>query len=661
MKQLSIRWKIISLVLFIMVIGIGALTFINTLRVTSTTEHSIITQTEAISEGVEQTVTTFLESYEQQLHLLLSEPALLQYTATTTAQGDEPQQAYRPRLQAFMNKNKEAQAIYVATPTSIIIEPHTPKITEIDSTERVWYKEAIASPGEIIWTAPYADSVTGNLMVTGAIALQDGKTVIGADILLSTLVSMMNDLPFGYEGFPIIFDSTETAIVHPSRSGEQLNDTSYASMILNADADHGMMNITYDGQDAITIYNKMSAIDWVINIVYFEKNIYGDVYVLLNYILVFTALILVIMSIVLYFAITYMLKPLHTVERSIAQMAQGDLTQDVHITTRDEFATLGNYYNDMKQHVSHMIETARNSATQVEARSHHLNSMADQTAASSQEMLGVITAISTDATTTADTSRQALLHTQQLSDQMLQMNEATVAMRSLTSDATALNAHGEHTMHGLQQTFEQSSTTLTDLTQAVGVLSMKVNAIDSVMDTIMSISAQTNLLALNASIEAARAGEAGKGFAVVADEVRKLAEQSAAATVDVRETIQQLQHEAYAVTTQMTQIEADVALQRHAVVETEHVFQQISEVITSIDNRFCDTVLKLEAMLTFKDAIVKEIELTVQATASTAAACEEMSATSDDQLIAIRSVATAAEQLNALSEELTANMKHFKL
>ena len=278
MKQLSIRWKIISLVLFIMVIGIGALTFINTLRVTSTTEHSIITQTEAISEGVEQTVTTFLESYEQQLHLLLSEPALLQYTATTTAQGDEPQQAYRPRLQAFMNKNKEAQAIYVATPTSIIIEPHTPKITEIDSTERVWYKEAIASPGEIIWTAPYADSVTGNLMVTGAIALQDGKTVIGADILLSTLVSMMNDLPFGYEGFPIIFDSTETAIVHPSRSGEQLNDTSYASMILNTDADHGMMNITYDGQDAITIYNKMSAIDWVINIVYFEKNIYGDVY-----------------------------------------------------------------------------------------------------------------------------------------------------------------------------------------------------------------------------------------------------------------------------------------------------------------------------------------------------------------------------------------------
>ncbi|MEE1132897.1 MAG: methyl-accepting chemotaxis protein [Caryophanon sp.] len=661
MKQLSIRWKIISLVLFIMVIGIGALTFINTLRVTSTTEHSIITQTEAISQGVEQTVTTFLESYEQQLHLLLSEPALLQYIATNTTHGDEPQQAYRPRLQAFMNKNEEAQAIYVATPTSIIIEPHTPKITEVNSTERVWYQEAIASPGDIIWTAPYADSVTGDLMVTGAIALQDGKTVIGADILLSTLVAMMNDLPFGYEGFPIIFDSTETAIVHPSRSGEQLNDSSYASMILNESADHGMLNITYDGQDAITIYNKMDAIDWVINIVYFEKNIYGDVYVLLNYILVFTALILVIMSIVLYFAITYMLKPLHTVERSIAQMAQGDLTQDVHITTRDEFATLGNYYNDMKQHVSQMIETARNSATQVAARSHHLNSMAEQTAASSQEMLGVITAISTDATTTADTSRQALRHTQQLSEQMLQMNEATVAMRSLTSDATALNTHGEHTMHGLQQTFEQSSTTLTDLTQAVGVLSTKVNAIDSVMDTIMSISAQTNLLALNASIEAARAGEAGKGFAVVADEVRKLAEQSAAATVDVRETIQQLQHEAHAVTTQMTQIETDVASQRHAVIETEQVFQQISEVITSIDDRFCATVSRLEAMLTVKDAIVKEIEMTVQATASTAAACEEMSATSDDQLIAIRSVATAAEQLNTLSEELTANMKHFKL
>ena len=68
-------------------------------------------------------------------------------------------------------------------------------------------------------------------------------------------------------------------------------------------------------------------------------------------------------------------------------------------------------------------------------------------------------------------------------------------------------------------------------------LGMAARDINAFTESISDISEQTNLLALNATIESARAGEAGKGFAVVAEEIKALANQTAAATRDIKEKI----------------------------------------------------------------------------------------------------------------------------
>src|SRR5699024_1413666 len=81
------------------------------------------------------------------------------------------------------------------------------------------------------------------------------------------------------------------------------------------------------------------------------------------------------------------------------------------------------------------------------------------------------------------------------------------------------------------------------LNKAIQSLHERSHQIEDIILLISNISEQTNLLALNASIEAARAGEHGLGFSVVADEVRQLAEQSAAATADVKNLITEIKRE----------------------------------------------------------------------------------------------------------------------
>ncbi len=67
--------------------------------------------------------------------------------------------------------------------------------------------------------------------------------------------------------------------------------------------------------------------------------------------------------------------------------------------------------------------------------------------------------------------------------------------------------------------------------------------IGEIVSVITAIAEQTNLLALNATIEAARAGEAGKGFAVVASEVKELAKETAAATNNIRDSIENIRED----------------------------------------------------------------------------------------------------------------------
>jgi methyl-accepting chemotaxis protein len=95
----------------------------------------------------------------------------------------------------------------------------------------------------------------------------------------------------------------------------------------------------------------------------------------------------------------------------------------------------------------------------------------------------------------------------------------------------------EETIDGMDNIRKQMGS----VTDSMVRLSEQTQAISQIIAVVDDLAQQSNLLAVNAAIEAAKAGEHGRGFAVVASEVRNLAEQSKAATSQVRGILSDIQ------------------------------------------------------------------------------------------------------------------------
>ncbi len=131
---------------------------------------------------------------------------------------------------------------------------------------------------------------------------------------------------------------------------------------------------------------------------------------------------------------------------------------------------------------------------------------------------------------------------------------------------------------------KQSQVTV-DATQAV---INKVEEVQKIVGSIMSISKQTNLLALNASIEAARAGEAGKGFAVVANDVRELADETNIASTKITNIINELNEDVQKAMSSIDDTVASVSEQNDMIESVGDNFNSINENVTEMLKRFAE-------------------------------------------------------------------------
>lgn len=603
----------------------------------------------------------FMDKYEQGLALLSTTDTITEFTGENGKEVTVKE--IEDRLQTFLSMYSSADAVYYSLTSKYTVIKPDDDLTDYDPTTRNWYQLAQEHPDEVQWTEPYLDDTTNQFVITASKAILLNGTFIGAlgmDIELSALTDEIASRDIGYNGYPVLLDDHGLAIVHPSKSGTDVTNEAHFKKMY--DADSGVIEYTDDqGIDKRNIYTTIPEFNWKVGAVYEESKLSAMAHALRNSMLIIALITLILTFVGLFITISRLLKPLDTVKDLMAQVSGGDLTVRSENQSTDEIGELSRDFNHMVQNMNDIITVVQTSADHVRSNSESLSAVSEETSAASNEVAMAVGEIAQGAAQSAEDSETATERTELLGQEINEIREKAEAMLDIATQTGIQNDNGQQQMGALKSSFATTGEKLEMMSNDIHTLSGKVQAIGSVMETIMNISKQTNLLALNASIEAARAGEHGKGFAVVADEVRTLAEQSARATDDVRATIEELQKESQVVSQQMQETINTFRDQGVVVGDTENTFGELSSLMDTMQESIHTVSNEIRLVATHKDEVAMTIQTMSATSQETAAACEEVSASSEEQLRAIQSVTEAAETLTELSEKLSEVIEQFKV
>ena len=208
-----------------------------------------------------------------------------------------------------------------------------------------------------------------------------------------------------------------------------------------------------------------------------------------------------------------------------------------------------------------------------------------------------------------------------------------------------------------QKTDEMASQVAESVNETANVVAQ----ISTAAESIISIASQTNLLALNASIEAARAGEAGKGFAVVADNIKDLAEETNGLAGNISSMLSTITDYSEKNKTLTESIKEATTNEAAALEEMSESFDEMLRLLEETEEGNKQIASLVESMNADKENILNSVESLSSISEENAASTQETSASLMQLDSTMESVVEQAKDLQKIAEELTSNVKYFKV
>ena len=249
------------------------------------------------------------------------------------------------------------------------------------------------------------------------------------------------------------------------------------------------------------------------------------------------------------------------------EIASGNLTAEIVVTYGgDETESLLRSLDSMAKSLQTIVRGVKQATVTI-------NSTATQLAATAREQDGSSQSLGASTTQIAAAIKEISTTAADLSQLMERVDQSANATADLARD-------GRHSLQGMTTAMQSLDEGTHSIAGRLSTISEKASSINAIVTTITKVADQTNLLSVNAAIEAEKAGEHGVGFLVVAREIRRLADQTAAATLDIEQTVRHMQGAVSAGVMEMDRFSEQV---RRGVTETGRIGEQLGEIIQQVE------------------------------------------------------------------------------
>ncbi|OHW63347.1 methyl-accepting chemotaxis protein McpC [Andreesenia angusta] len=666
--KLNIGAKVIAITLVLIIIpmillGVG----------TYNISHKIMDeQYESLGKAIGSEVTTIVDRHVEEIERNMNNLSTIPALANVLEDPKQAENIYD--IFGRMLESYDIQNLYFATSkgdlylSSIVEGVNTGTVSVEGIAEKEWYKSAVESE-DMAWSDAYEDEATGDLVVTVSKSIvRDGAVlgVVGMDISLKTINEIVVSAGASGEVYPIIVDGEGTIIAEQNTDAIG-NKFEAANELEDMDTEVKTLKYKFEDKKSGTVQNQLiilknvDKINWKVATILSTDPITEAKNSIVKTTLtigLIAGLVATVISVIFGKSIS---RSIRKVVDILKKMESGDLTERLDIKSEDEFGEVRDIFNSTVESLRNLVGNIKEASHSVGEQSGNLAALSEEVNASSLEISSTSEEIAKGASEQAMDAERGANIVEQLSSQLLELEDISREMQGLVEGMRETNAESTEVIGELQSKTEVNNESTDKVEEEIMRLDEKISSISDILATINDIAEQTNLLALNASIEAARAGEHGKGFAVVADEIRKLAQDSKGSSDSIRSIIDSVQSESRHTVEVVKGVKAVNGEQTEAVFKVGEAFKAIEDLLQDVAEKISVIGKHSGKMNESRADIVNVINNISAVCEETAASSEEVTASIQQQTAATEDVADSATSLNELSNKLNYEIGKFKI